>query len=57
MSRRQAKHSDARLQTIALALWDDDGGAGHVPKRERIGPDNQEYWLPVRVKDAEEEES
>jgi hypothetical protein len=57
VSRRQAKHSDARLQTIALALWDDDGGAGHVPKRERIGPDNQEYWLPVRVKDAEEAES
>jgi hypothetical protein len=57
MSRRQAKHCDARLQTIALALWGDDGGAGHVPKRERIGPNNQEYWLPVRVKDGQEEES
>ena len=57
MSRRQPKHSDASLQTIALALWDDDGGAGQVPKRERIGPDNQEYWFPVRVKDAEEEDS
>jgi hypothetical protein len=57
VSRRQAKHSDASLQTIALALWDDDGGAGRVLKRERIGPDNQEYWLRVRVKDAEEEDS
>lgn len=56
MRRRQARDSDASLRRIALAVWDDDGGAGHVPKRERIGPNNQEYWLPVRVKDAEGED-
>ncbi len=57
MSLRKAKHSDASLRRIALAVWDDDGGAGHVSKRERIGPNNQEYWLPVRVKDAEGQDS
>lgn len=57
MRRTQAKHGDASLQTKALARWDDDGGAGHVPKREKIGPNNQEYWLHVRVKDVEEEDS
>lgn len=56
MSRTQIKQADARFQTMALARWDDDGGARQVPKRERMWPSHQEYWLSALVINAEEED-